>query len=176
MYYLRKISRGKWPREQDIAQATLKDIPMDTVIAEFKTENNKLSLWEADTQDDLNDAFVALASNMQAIETIFAVKLDSKKLPEFTFDDELGSTPAVGINRKHHNIVDLNYVNLGDVIQVIIDGLSGDCLVKRTRGQMKKLLVDAYKKGRLDEKLLHPNMQKEIVRACSAAKLEETGI
>ena len=38
MYYLRKITRGKWPSEESIPQATLENVDADTVVAEFRTE------------------------------------------------------------------------------------------------------------------------------------------
>lgn len=110
----------------------------------------------------MDDVFVALASNLDSIGTIYAVKIDGERLAGIQFDDEPGDTPAVMLNSKHHNILDLNYVSLGDVIGSILDGLAHDGLVKKTRGEMKKLLAGAYTEGKLDGELLSPHLKAEI--------------
>ena len=88
MYYLRKISRGKWPKEDEIAQASPRDVKADTVVSELKTESNKLSVWQVETDDDLENAFVALGSNCQNVGAIWAVKLSPDDLVDIGFDDE----------------------------------------------------------------------------------------
>ena len=95
VYYLRKISRGKWPGENSIANATLENVQADTVVTELKTSGNKLSVWQVEDEEDLDDAFVALGSNCSSVGTIWAVKLLPEDLKDMCFDDEEGETPAV---------------------------------------------------------------------------------
>lgn len=140
------------------------------MIAEFKTDHNRLSVWEAESHEDLDDAFIALASNMDNISTIFAVRLDGSSLSELEFDDKLGDTPATEANKKHHNIINLNYVSMGNIMWAILDALSNQKndeigMIKRTKGQLKKLLVNAYRDEKLDIDRLSPNVKKEIIKA-----------
>ena len=161
MYYLRKITRGKWPTT-NIQQATLEDIEADTVVAEFQTDKNKLSVWKVDTEEDLKDAFVALVSNCDSIGTVDAIKIDEEDLNNILFDNEEGETPAKAINQKHCNITELNYVNLGTVIQAMIDGLKKENYIRKTKGEMKQLLADAYESDKLAEDELSPSVLRDI--------------
>lgn len=102
MYYMRKISRGKWPEENKIAQATLEDISADTVTSELKTDHNTLSFWEANSPEEIDDVFVALASNLDSIGTMCIVKIEEALLKDFIIDNQLGDTPAIEINARHY--------------------------------------------------------------------------
>lgn len=137
----------------------MRDIDADTVIAEMKTEKNKLSVWLINNEDDLNDAFVALASNGDSLSTIDAVKIDEKDLVSLNFDDELGDTPTYRINDKHRNITGLNYESMGVVLASIIEGIKNSNSIRMTKPKLRELLVNAYK----DEKLNIDDMSPKIV-------------
>lgn len=146
-----------------IAQATLKDIEADTVVAEFKTDNNKLSVWKIETDDDLKDALIALGSNCTKVGTIFAAMISPDDLEEISFDEEEGDTPTIGINQKHRNMVGLNYISLGCIITAILSCLKdGKRIVRRTRPEMKALLAKAYMDNRLKTDSLAPSLKDEI--------------
>ena len=162
MYYQRKITRGKWPSEESIPQATLENVDADTVVAEFRTEKNKLSVWKVENEEDLNDAFIALASNCESIGTIDAIKIEEDDLKQLMFDEELGDTPTRNINQKHCNIVGLNYVNLGNVIQGILNGLKKEQVVRKTKPKIKQLLADAYEADKLIEEEIAPGVMRDI--------------
>lgn len=142
----------------------MEDIPADTVITEIKTDKNTLSIWEASTPEEIDDIFVALASNLDSIGTICIVKIDSEQLNDFIIDDQKGDTPATNINLKHHNITELNYVNMGQVIQAIIVSLANNGLERRTRSQMQKLLVEACRRGELDLEKMSESLRDEIYK------------
>ncbi len=164
VYYLRKISRGKWPSEETVSQASLKDVHADTVIAEFNNiDDNKLSVWKIENDEDLLDAFIALGSNCDNIGTIFAVKIPEEYLNDVTFDEQEGETPTFGINSKHRNITDLNYESLGTVIMAIIRSLREEnTFVKMTKPKMKKLLKEAYDMDRLDISRLKDGLKNQL--------------
>lgn len=134
------------------------------MTSELKTDHNTLSLWEASNPEEIDDVFVALASNLDSIGTMCIVKIEEDLLKDFIIDNQLGDTPAIEINARHHNVTELNYVNMGKVIQGIVDSLAADGLERRTKGQMRKLLVEAYKKGTLDMEKLSENLRTEIYR------------
>ena len=162
MFYLRKINRGKWPSENTIPQAKLKDIPADTVVTELKTLDNKLSVWKIENDEDLVDAFIALASNSDYLGSIDAIKIDSEKMKNLEFDSEIGDTPAKKINEKHRNIINLNYINLGSVIEAIIDGFQNEQNIRKTRSEIKDILKKACADGKVKLEDLSQDIQKHL--------------
>ena len=167
MYYVRKISRGRWPEEKKIAEATLKDIEADTVTTELKTNGNTLSRWQADNDTELDEAFVALASNMKQIGAISAVKIEESQLKDYVLEKELGQTPATEINERHRNITGLNYVNLSGVIQAVLDSLGNQGMVRKSKQDMRMLLVNAYKGNKLNTSLMPTELREEIEKIIS---------
>lgn len=162
MFLLRKITRGKWAKALENPLIKNFDIDADTVIYEFKTEGNKLSVWLVNNDDDLNDAFIALASNMDSLGTIDAVKLAEEDLQSLSLDPELGGTPTFEINHKHRNITELTYGKIGIVIEAILRGIMNKCIERRTKGKLKELLINAYKAGKLDIEKMSPRILKDI--------------
>ena len=163
MDYLRKISRGKWPQESQIAQATLKDILADTVVAELKTDNNCLSVWKIETDEDLEDAFIALGSSCDHFCTLSAVRISQGDLRNISISTEEGITPTIGINQKHRNLCSLSFCSLGTVIKSIIYSLRKGKFIRKTKPVMKKLLVDAYKRNKLDMASIASSLKDEII-------------
>lgn len=147
-----------------IAQATLKDIEADTVVTEFKTDNNKLSVWKTEDERDIEDAFIALGANCSNIGSISAVKISLDELDGISFDDEEGNTPTIEINQKHRNITDLNYLSLGDVISAVIACLQKeDRVVEKSKAEMRNILVRAYLDNRLVVQAMNPSIVDEII-------------
>lgn len=128
----------------------------------MKTADNKLSVWAVDTEDDLRDAFVALGSNCDNVGTLCAVKLSPDDLAAIAIEQEDGETPALCANQLHRNLVDINYVTLGNVISSVISGLRGNRMIRKTKAEMRRLLADAYLDDRLDMKQLQPSVIAEI--------------
>lgn len=142
----------------------MKDIQADTVQAEFKTDKNKLSVWKVESEEDLLDALIALGSNCDYIGAIDAVKIYEQHVQNFRFEEEEGDTPTIGINEKHRNITDLNYVSLGELIKSMICGIQCG-YVRKNRREMTNILVDAYINSKLDIEKLKPSMFSELERA-----------
>lgn len=140
----------------------MKDIEADTVVADLKTKNNKLSVWAVETDEDLNNAFIALGSNCQNLCSIWAVKIAPSDLDEFSIDEEEGDTPTNGINQNHRNITELTYISLGYVITSLLHSLQTNLVVKKTKTEMKSLLYEAYRDGKINVEALSPGVYKEI--------------
>lgn len=110
----------------------------------------------------MENAFVALGSNCQNLGTIWAVKLSPDDLSDLGFDAEEGETPAIAFNGMHRNILNLTYGSLEDVLSSILHALQNGGLVRKTRGEMKKLLAKAYVNEMLDGDGLNDSVLKEI--------------
>lgn len=141
---------------------TLEDVPADTVAAEFKTTENKLSVWKIENEDDLNDAFIAMALSSDSIGTIDAVLLEEDDLSKLKIEEEVAATPVIEANKKHRNIVELNYVNLGDVIKSILNALEKGDMVRKTKGTLRNLVVDACVNSSIQYDMLTPNTMKYV--------------
>lgn len=150
MYLLRKITQGKWAKAFENPALMPDEIEADTVMYEFKTDSNKLSVWIVESETDLEDAFIALASNMYSLGTITAVKIDESDLHTLSLDYELGETPTININQKHRNIINLTYGGIGIIIDAILKSIRKKFIFRKSRGDVKKLLIKAYKGGKLD--------------------------
>ena len=142
----------------------MQDIQADTVVSEFKTDKNKLSVWKIENTSDIEDAFIALASNCSTIGTICAAMIPPEELKLLEFDDEEGDTPTIGINHKHCNIIELNYVSLGHVISSILRCVQNqdNMLIRKSRADMKNLLAKAYSQNKLDTTRISPSVLDEI--------------
>ncbi len=51
-------------------------------ISELRSKDNRLSVWLANSEDDINDALVALALNRENVSKINYCLLEDKKLEE----------------------------------------------------------------------------------------------
>ena len=140
----------------------MEDITADTVVSELKTIGNKLSVWKIENDEDIIDAFIALASNSDYLGTIDAIKIDSEKMKDLEFDTEVGDTPAIAINEKHRNIINLNYVSLGKVISAIIDAFQKNQNIRKRKSEIKEILKKACGEGKLKLDDLSQDIQKHL--------------
>ena len=51
------------------------------VISDLRTQSNTLSVWRADTQEDINDAIIAMSLNRTDVSKMIALLLDENDLP-----------------------------------------------------------------------------------------------
>ena len=122
MYYLRKITRGKWPEEASIAQATLKDIKADTV-ANLEADTNygdikiskALDYFKLDTNyGDIKIDELIITKDSSANTNYGDIKVGKTNAVKIEADTDLGDTK---VNRNYHesNINLKLDTNLGDV-------------------------------------------------------------
>ena len=135
-------------------------------MSQFKTDKNKLSVWKVESESDLNDAFVALASSADNVGTICAAKISPEDVESLNVYDEEGDTPTFGINHKHCSITDLNYCTLGTVILSILNCLQDydNRVVTKTRSSIKSLLVNAYYQKKIDMNNISDSVRNEIFK------------
>ena len=78
MFLARKITRAKWVD----AHLDSGEIPADAVTADLRTRNNALSFWQCGdaTEEELDEAVLALAAAAQRVESIDIVWLSYDEL------------------------------------------------------------------------------------------------
>ena len=134
------------------------------VHSELRTYDNKLSVWNVNNDEDLEDAIIALGSNCDHIGTMFFLKIPADDLKDMSFDSEEGDTPTHGINHKHRNIKCLNYDSLGFLITTMMRSISSDLVVKKSKSELKELLKNAYISGKIDPQLISESLKGEILK------------
>lgn len=122
------------------------------VISDLRTQNNTLSTWCADCDDDINDAIVAMALNRNDISKVFALLLDERDLASMQIifsDTTQGKAPGAieSIKKKHRDLLEIDYKRLGllsDYMMRIVHDKAKR--VEITKPNLRKLM-EQYKLG-----------------------------
>lgn len=129
-------------------------VPGDT-ISDLKTHGNKLSVWLANTDEDIEDAVAALSLSRDDTQKVTMLKLDENKLADIEIDvvdDQLGNAQGASnvILKKHRNLVELDHSRLGKLADYMISQASDPQNRKIfTAGQVKEIL-NKYKGTKID--------------------------
>lgn len=164
-FYIRKIAIGKWANPIDCVD----HIPADTITADLRTSQNTLSLWRIDNLDQIEDAFLALATVSKAttIEKIDVAIIDEEELKSVGLNDDIdtqdGDTALVEMVKQHRNLSNVNHLKLGCIAQIInCASLSTSRHMRRTKSSMDNLIVTAFQNGRIDVAKLSGELAKII--------------
>jgi hypothetical protein len=162
-YLVRKIAPAKW---SDVH--SLEALPADALTADLRTTNNTLSLWEIDSEDELNDAVLALAISKKAtkIEKMDLVLIPKETIltKQLSIRASPGDTFAEGLSETHREVVDLKYPSLGLFAQIIIDVLSKNVHTTISRIEVENIVKDACNDQTIDISCLPEDMQKAITK------------
>lgn len=164
-YYVRKISRPKWPDEPCNINALKSD-----AIADIRTQGNDLSVWKIDNLDQLDDAALALAgsSKTEKVETITVVWIDEKEVNKCGIevdDSQLGDTIITDLASGHRNFSNLTYGKLGDISNLIMKEIYMNCCRRYTRGNLRESFKSAFDNNKIDETKCMPKLLDDIKRA-----------
>lgn len=136
------------------------------VISDLRTRNNTLSVWCADSDEDINDAIVAMSLNRTGLSKIVALLIDEADLNAMQIscsDEIIGDAPGAieSIKKKHRDLLEIDYKRLGDLsgYMMKIVHVKGR-LVERTKPSLKRLL-DEYRNG---NKIIPSDMNPELLK------------
>ncbi|CAD5246143.1 MULTISPECIES: hypothetical protein [unclassified Imperialibacter] len=158
---IRKINRAKWPAEDVDYQS---DVSADAITNCLKTTRNTLSVWQIDTEDDLEKAVLAIASNLQHLETIDVVILEEKHLSNYNIKIVAtpGKTPLEELVHSHRDLEELTFMKLGTIKDHIVERIQMDKFKRFTRTALKQLIEDAINTGKLKLEDLNPSIREKI--------------
>ena len=144
-YWVRKISRGKWPEKI----IPVDDMPADIISKDLRTEKNTLSFWRIENLDDLERAALALAASSKStsIETIEVVYIPEEDIYSASFevdDNSPGDTIVPDLAKMHRDLCALNFRKLGMISSLINNNIHQDHCQRFTKSCVKKLLKQAY--------------------------------
>lgn len=90
------------------------------VISDLRTQRNTLSVWCADTQEDINDAIIAMSLNRTDVSKMIALLLDENEPASMQItssSENPGKAPGAieSIKKKHRDLVEIDYKRLGEL-------------------------------------------------------------
>ena len=110
-YFVRAINRENWPEPEE--NATVHDLDADA-LNDIKTGENTLSVWYAESEEDIKDAAVAYLGSMDKwikSDEVEFIAIDTKYIAEATI--EIFETPnptyVSSYETKHRDLCGLKY-------------------------------------------------------------------
>lgn len=136
-------------------------------VTELRTSKNMLSVWLANSQEDIDDAMVAMALNKDNPCKMVAYLMDEKELEGIeieTADNEIGK--ALGADEsillKHRNLVELDYWRLGYLTEYMIKlSQNKDRQVVMTKVEVVELL-NKYKGTKISADKVNEKLRSKL--------------
>lgn len=123
-------------------------------ISDLRTTNNELSVWKADTQEDIEDAIVALALNRDSVSKLSYFLLEEDELKKIEIDVSDQKPGAVAglkdcILSKHRDLIELDFWRLGFLTQYMLELVKNPKQCKNLTRKEIKALLEKYKNKNL---------------------------
>ena len=162
MFLARKITRAKWVD----AHLNSGEIPADAVTVDLRTRNNTLSFWQCGdaTEEELDEAVLALAAAAQRVESIDIVWLsyDELRTDGQRLDVTAGLTPVAELAERHVDLSLLDYVRLGRVADRVAAALNKGRHRRLTRPRVVDILARAVQQRRVDLSDLQEKVRSQV--------------
>ncbi len=157
---VRKCNRNNW--DYDIADAS--NISADAITQCMKTIQNNMSVFEIASDSDIDDAFLAIASNFDRLDSFNVVILEKQDITERGYNcvQSLGMTPVESLKNTHWDITGLLYGTLGNIAEYIHNRIRNDEIQRRTKYELKCIIIDAINSQRLELTTLKEKVRIEI--------------
>jgi hypothetical protein len=145
-FLVRKINRAKW-FQFDILK--FDEVSADAVTNCLKTTGNTLSVWHIESEEDIENAVLAIVANQDHIETVDFVILDAQALIEYNLNIVFtpGDTPVKSLVETHRDVSGLSYTKLGHVKEHLVQRIRVDKIKRYTASSIKKILSKALSDG-----------------------------
>lgn len=163
MFLARKIGRAKWVSREGLEEG---EISADVVTRDLKTQDNKLSFWKCRTEadGDVAEVVLAIAAAGDRIGAFDIVLLPEGELHTDgqTLEKSRGRTAVSELADRHVDVCKLDYVRLGKIACRVVAAIDDKRCHRFRKKRVRKLLIAAAKKNRIDRKQLSKTMRKEI--------------
>lgn len=160
-FLVRKINKAKW-LQVDLSQTD--DVSADALTNCLKTTKNTLSVWKIDSEEDLEQAVLALVANQDHLDTIDVVILQESSLSTYNLNivASPGETPVESLVEAHRDIADLTFSKMGSVKDHIVERIRNNHIKRFTVGSLKKLIKKAIEDGLIKKEDLKESIQNKI--------------
>lgn len=161
MHFVRKLNRAKW-FQIDVFNDS--DVTADTITNCLQTKGNALSVWQIHSENDLNDAVLAIISNQDHIESLDVVILNVETIENYNIQIVAsdGITPVEFMINSHRNLSELTYLKLGFIKDHIIERIRDDKMKRFTKFELLKILKKAIADGILKMEDLKADVRKKV--------------
>src|SRR6056297_3423172 len=105
---VRKINRNKWPKN---GENEVFELSSDAITGCLRSSRNTISVWKIESEDDLEEATLALAAAGKRLDTFDVVILNGDKLSDLEIQMEQtdGRTVVSDLVNNHFDLKSLNY-------------------------------------------------------------------
>ncbi|WP_124116125.1 hypothetical protein [Paenibacillus xylanexedens] len=158
-FLVRKVTKSKWPNSD--ADVDIANVSADAVSSCLRTSQNKLSTWEIESLDKIEDAVLALISNADRIENmdVITIEKDNIRGLGFILDEQTpGKTVVDDLKDTHIDICELNYKTIGEFAAVIVSAFKEERHLRFTRRAIEGIVKKAISDGRVDQAKLKFNL------------------
>ncbi len=106
---VRKITKAKWFQNKILEG---EEPSADAITSDLRTNSNCLSIWEIKSEDELEDAVLAIASSGDCLNTIDIIVINSDNIfsNKLKINESEGFTPYADFINRHRDIIDLAYL------------------------------------------------------------------
>jgi hypothetical protein len=178
-YYLRAINRENWPEPEDDASAH--DLDADA-LNDLKTQDNALSVWYAENEDELRKAIVAYLASMDKwveLEEVDFIAIDIKDIEtaKIEFDATPNFTYIQDYQDLHRDLTKLKYDSIEKLANIVIKSIQKGQDYIVDRGMIKDLFTEVVKLGKLQseniDKSRHKKLQRLIIEIEKEMELDQ---
>lgn len=181
MILARKTKISKWDNakndcmkcdEQNTEQINfnMDKLNADVVTSELRTSSNSLSTWviERNSEDNnsgLEDVVIALitGSKVAHIETIDLILIDTDETNIFKIDNsEDGDTSVINLKKKHYNICNISYKQLGEISKYFMYQVQNKKYYKLSKGEIKEIIKNAFNNKKVEIENFADSVREEI--------------
>lgn len=162
-YYIRKISRSKWPKE--IANAKVADVRADAITGCLRTTEDKLSLWKVERIGNPEEDLLPLITGFEKPNRCEVVYIDEKLLIDAKVDlvQEKGNTPLKELQDTHYDAIVNNYEGLGTFAQIILTVLNEEnTSVRISDKKVAQIIKSLVEDGKINKEDLNTKMQEKL--------------
>lgn len=123
-----------------------------------------MSVFEIASHADIDDAFLAISSNGDSLESFDVVILEKQDIIERGYNciESLGMTPVESLENTHWDITDLLYGNLGNIAEYIHNRVRNGEIKRRTKHELRGIIINAIDSHRLELTTLKRKVREEI--------------
>ena len=161
-FLVRKINKAKWSVSELVEGGSAS---ADAITNCLKTHKNTLSFWTVDSVEAIEQAVLAIAASNQNLDTFDVVVIPQSYFEkyEFVINETPGDTKCLDLVSTHRDLAGLNVQHLVLLSEVIMGDLRESKVKRYTYSQLKSLLENAVKVGRIQLDDLHENVKNKLV-------------
>lgn len=160
-FVVRKIEYSKWTQRKILEG----DQPSaDAITNCMKTRSNTLSLWSIDEENETNEAILAIAAQLERLESIDILTIDPSLITNRGLSTQkcLGLTPYESFKEKHLDVVDLDYKSLGLMAEVIIESIRQGRRKRVLLSDLRTIISKGVDEGKIKRSDLKEKVREQI--------------